>query len=150
MAAVNDGVQRPGVEDGAAEACGPALIYDPDCSVCTAFVRQLGKRVHPSAGLRLTPSSHWEGPGAEWTDRSAVFHDPREGDAFHVEEQAIGRALMTAGPLPRAVGSLIIPQPLKPLARTVYRTIARNRHQLGCQGSCAIPQPRPGASPRSR
>lgn len=144
MAALSDGGALPPVS-GASSGSGPVLVYDPDCSVCTAFVRQLGKRAHPAAGLRLTPSSHWDGPGAEWTDRSAVFYDPRE-DAFHVEEQAIGRALMTAGPLPRVAGSLIIHQPLKPLARTVYRAIARNRHSLGCQGSCAVPPREPSAT----
>lgn len=68
-----------------------------------------------------------------------VFYDPRE-DAFHVEEQAIGRALMNAGPMLGGLGNIIIHRPLKLLAKAVYRTIARNRHSLGCQGMCAVPQ----------
>ncbi|SPT52447.1 Protein of uncharacterised function, DUF393 [Actinomyces bovis] len=134
-------------ESASTSSVGPVLIYDQDCSICTAFVRQLSRRLRPSSGLRLSPAAHWDGPGAEWTGRSAVFYDPRE-DAFYVEEQAIGRALMHTGPLLRGLGNIIIHQPCKLLARAVYRVIARNRHSLGCQGSCTIPQSREPTSTR--
>lgn len=123
---------------------GPTMIFDGDCAFCTRCAEWLSDRV--AQGVFVVPWQHTDlaacGITAERVAHEAVWVDPRSSGAPEVRggARAIAAALRHCdAPAWRAAGRILDAWPARPLARPVYRLIARYRHRLpGGSPACAI------------
>lgn len=115
------------------------LIYDADCWFCTRSARW------------LATGQDWSPVPWQATDLSALGLDEAmvttaaywvDGGAVRAAgASAIAAALRTRAGWRRLAGRVIDSPPVRPLARQVYRVVARNRHQMpGGSDACRLPE----------
>ena len=68
------------------------------------------------------------GLSREQCAQSVMFRDDR--GRWHSGSAAVGRLLLTSGPLWRPLGGVILAPGIRVLAELVYRIVARYRHRL--------------------
>ncbi|WP_419919035.1 thiol-disulfide oxidoreductase DCC family protein [Candidatus Poriferisocius sp.] len=114
---------------GQAGAAG-LLVYDGNCGFCTATAHWVERRL--SGRNRIIPAQQADlealGLTTEDVARSAWWIGP---DGTRADEHlCIGEALRAmSGPWP-LLGRLLTLKPISPLARPLYRLVARNRHRI--------------------
>ena len=111
------------------------LIYDGDCGFCTATALWAKRRL--SDHYRVVPSQQTDlaalGLSEDDVVRSAWWIDP---DGTRSDEHRCIAKALRAMPAPwPALGRLLTLGPISPLARGVYRLIARNRHRIRKPGN---------------
>lgn len=124
----------------------PVVLFDGDCSFCTATVRWTVAR-DPLARLRFAPLR------SAAARRTVALADPRtDFDALpdtlvlvdragvHTASTAVLRMMRHLRfPYPALSLALIVPRPLRDAA---YRLIARNRYRwFGREDECPLPPP---------
>ncbi|MEY2459297.1 MAG: hypothetical protein QOG30_1127 [Acidimicrobiaceae bacterium] len=118
----------------------PMLIFDGDCSFCTSSAHWLRRRLPKTAHVEpwqrldlheLDLTEHDVTTAAYWVDdRGMKYRGHR----------SIGKALVAAGGIWKAVGVLILVPPFSWLAALGYAVIAKNRHRLpGGTPECKLP-----------
>ena len=115
-------------------------MFDGNCGFCTSSARWIEARlpgdvpVEPWQELDLTALGLTQAQvmtAAYWVDSDGALHRGHLG---------IGRALIAAGGLYRAMGRVIVTPPFSWLARTVYALVAKYRHKLpGSTEACRLP-----------
>ncbi|MBF4163681.1 thiol-disulfide oxidoreductase DCC family protein [Nocardioides acrostichi] len=118
------------------------IVYDADCGFCTVCAQWLARHgactVQPWQALDLAAAGLTEAEASEavrWLDDA--------GRATASGAEAISLALRTCGIAYRLPGWLIWLAPVRPLARVVYRVVARHRHRLpGGTAACRLDAPR--------
>lgn len=113
-----------------------ALLYDPDCGICTTSGRFLARR-------RLTAEIRPMGPDAASLGvdperaRSEIPFVPDEGPVVY-GVTAIASALATGRWGSRLASGLLVTPPISCLAGAVYRLVSGNRHRLP-GSTCPLP-----------
>ncbi len=117
------------------------ILYDADCSFCTASVHWAQRWVRPDVVFAA-----WQ---AEPADLTEPLRPVLETSVVAVREDVVvatgGRAVvLVLHTAPRAVfrwsATVLDLAPLRPLVEGVYRIVARNRHRLpGGTPSCRRP-----------
>jgi predicted DCC family thiol-disulfide oxidoreductase YuxK len=115
------------------------LIFDGDCAFCTSTATYLARRLPPDAAA--IPWQHIDlaalGATPDRAQREVLWIDP---SGIRGGATAVAAALRTCRPVTwRAVGVALDLPPLRWLAPSAYRLIARNRHRLpGGTPACAL------------
>ncbi len=130
--------ERPAHEPPAhrgSNGTGGTLVYDGDCGFCTTTARWVERRLND--GNRVVPAQQADlealGLTAEDVARSAWWIDP-DGTRRDEHLGIAGALRAMNGPWP-ALGRLLALGPISPLARLVYRLVARNRHRIHRPGT---------------
>ncbi|MBL8003120.1 MAG: DUF393 domain-containing protein [Flavobacteriales bacterium] len=115
------------------------VLYDGDCAYCNGWVNWIRTR-DKAARFRYIALGSAEGLALR--DRYAVPADVDSvvlvlGDHAYVKSEAAWR-ILSALPGHRLASTALrlIPRPLRDLG---YDLVARNRHRLGMQDSCELP-----------
>ena len=126
----------------------PVLLYDGDCAFCTSCVRLLERRIEPDAEIvawqfadlpELGVTEERAADAVQWIEPDGTVHSGHE---------AIAAMLITAGPIWRLAGHILLLPGISWIAAHAYRLIAVNRHRLpGGTPACATRQPRTSGDP---
>jgi predicted DCC family thiol-disulfide oxidoreductase YuxK len=111
----------------------PLLVYDGDCSFCSASARWIAARWD---GTQKAVA--WQHLSANQLERLGLTADDVRSAAWWIDPSgarsrghlAIARALGAANGWPSAVGRILLVPPFRWLAAGVYPLIARSRHRL--------------------
>jgi predicted DCC family thiol-disulfide oxidoreductase YuxK len=111
----------------------PLLVYDGDCSFCTAGARWIAP--HWKTPVRAVP---WQQLDARELDRLGLTLDGVRRAAWWIDESgrrsgghlAIARALAAAEGWRSVCGEALLVPPLRWLAAGLYPLVARWRHRL--------------------
>jgi predicted DCC family thiol-disulfide oxidoreductase YuxK len=120
----------------------PRLIYDGDCAFCTRSARWIAARWVQGTAT-ITPSSTWSdadlaAAGLTRADVDAAVWWIDDAGETERGDRAVAAALRAAPGWPRVVGRAISARPMRWIAPTAYRLVARNRHRLpGGTPACA-------------
>jgi predicted DCC family thiol-disulfide oxidoreductase YuxK len=118
----------------------PLLIYDGDCSFCTASAKWVAARWRGNA--RAAP---WQGLAPDELAAHALTRDDVRCAAWWIDEEgrrfrghlAIAQALRAGSGWSAAVGSVLFVPPFRWVGSAIYPLIARRRHLLpGGTPSC--------------
>jgi len=115
------------------------LIYDADCGFCTTSAMWLAKRdtfepqawqfVDDLAALGL--DVEMVTTAAQWVEGGVLTASGSD---------AIGKAMISRGGFAAPLGHIVLNFPIRPIARQVYKRIAKNRHLMpGGSAACKIP-----------
>jgi predicted DCC family thiol-disulfide oxidoreductase YuxK len=119
----------------------PVLLIDGDCAFCQASVRWLDGH-----GLLGVPAVPWQSvdPAGYGVPRARLATEVvlvrPAGDLLGGARALAHAARAGSSPAARLAGLVDLP-PVRPLARTVYRWVARNRSRLPAgTAACAVPR----------
>jgi len=116
------------------------LLYDGDCAFCTRMAR-LGTRLVPSVALRPLQSVDLEDVGVDEPRAQTEIPFVTADGAVSYGSDGIANALIANGRRTAWIGRLLLTRPVRPIARRVYRFVARHRHRLpGGSAACELPQ----------
>lgn len=120
------------------------LIYDGDCAFCTRSARGIAARWVPGTAVAVPSSAladeDLEALGLTRADVDAAAWWVDEAGRRASGDRAVAAALRIAPGWPGLLGRAIAAPPLRWLAPTGYRIVARNRHRLpGGTPACAAP-----------
>ncbi|WP_160291638.1 thiol-disulfide oxidoreductase DCC family protein [Kocuria rosea] len=116
------------------------LVYDSDCGFCTVSAQWLAKndRVNIKAWQVITNLDKF-GLTEEMVTTAAYWIDGDDPVAHG--DAAIAKALIQRGKPWRFAGQFILLPFIKPIAATIYKIIARNRHAMpGGTNACRLPR----------
>lgn len=133
------------------ESSAPLLIYDGDCSFCTASANWVTARWHGRA--RAVP---WQLLGTDELAAHALTRDDVLAAAWWIDHTgrrsrghlAIAHALAAGSGWSAIVGDVLLVPPFRWIAAAIYPLIARWRHRLpGGTPACQPGQARPNGDP---
>src|SRR4051812_30380050 len=130
-----------GAEMAAESRERPVLVYDGDCAFCTSAAHAL-ERIGPRAEIvawqltdiaELGVTAEQAAEAVQWVEVDGTVRSGHE---------AIAAALISAGPIWKAAGKLLLLPGLSRVAARAYRLVADNRYRLpGGTPACARPKP---------
>jgi predicted DCC family thiol-disulfide oxidoreductase YuxK len=120
----------------------PALVFDGDCSFCTASVEWLERWCRPAAGFvpwqRLDLAAH--GLTEAQVTTAVQWLPVSDGAPVRSGAAAVARVLLRSRWPWRPIGVLMLIPPVSWFAALVYRVISANRYRLpGSTPACARP-----------
>jgi predicted DCC family thiol-disulfide oxidoreductase YuxK len=116
----------------------PVLVYDGDCAFCTSSVRLL-ERIGPEAELVAWQQTDLDALGIGEEEAAAAVQWVAVDGTVRSGHEAIAAALGSAGGIWALTGRAIASPSVTPIAASVYRLIADNRHRLpGGTPACAV------------
>ncbi|MFF8552844.1 thiol-disulfide oxidoreductase DCC family protein [Streptomyces sp. NPDC015501] len=121
----------------------PVLVYDGDCSFCTASVDFLTRWVRPKGTVTPWQFADLEALGTtqERAEHEVLWISPL--GAVYGGAQAVAKVLLSAGGGWAWLGGLLTLPPVRWIAHGVYRLVAANRTRLpGGSPACALPASR--------
>lgn len=129
----------------------PVLVYDGDCSFCTASVIFAERRIRPRCETSPWQFADLESLGTtqERAGHEVLWITPT--GTIHGGAQAVAKLLLSAGKGWSVLGALLTLPPFRWIAHGVYRLVADNRQRLpGGTPACGLPpdrRPQPAATP---
>jgi predicted DCC family thiol-disulfide oxidoreductase YuxK len=118
----------------------PTLLYDGDCGFCTSTARWLARRVPTRAAVLPWQQADLVALGVTAEQAAGAVQWSAPGARPLAGPDAVAALLREANGGWRLAGRLLASRPVRPLARPVYRWIARHRHQMpGGTPACALP-----------
>ncbi|WP_067574843.1 thiol-disulfide oxidoreductase DCC family protein [Nocardia acidivorans] len=122
-------------------AARPPVVFDGDCAFCTTSVNFIRDRIKPDVDFAAWQRLDLPALGLtrEQTENAVQWID---GGTRASGARAGALLLRRADPPWRALGTLMLIQPISWLAAAAYHLVANNRHRLpGGTPACALPAP---------
>ncbi|MEU3452053.1 DUF393 domain-containing protein [Micromonospora sp. NPDC006766] len=117
------------------------FVYDGDCAFCTRCAQFIERRIPTDA--RVVPWQFADLAALELTEAECEESVRWVGDdgSRAAGPDAIAKLLSGSTPLWRVAGAGLRFPPVRVVAWTAYRWVARNRHRLpGGTAACALPR----------
>jgi predicted DCC family thiol-disulfide oxidoreductase YuxK len=105
------------------------LLYDADCGFCTRTALW-GARLVPNVSIRAMQDVDLSALGVDPVRAEAEIPYVTTDGGVTYGSEAIACALIDNGGWPSSVGRVLLARRVRPAARTMYRFIARHRHQF--------------------
>lgn len=116
----------------------PVLVFDGDCSFCTSSVRAL-ERIGPEAEIVAWQQTDLDALGLTEAGAAAAVQWVEIDGTVRSGHEAIAAALRSVGGIWAFAGRALLSPGIAPIAASVYRLIADNRHRLpGGTPACAV------------
>lgn len=116
------------------------MIFDGDCGFCTTSARWIEARLPADVDVAPWQSLDLDALGLTEADVTTAAYWVDADGGTHRGHSGIGRSLMAAGGIWKAVGMLIVYPPVTWLAKPAYALVAKYRYKLpGATDACRLP-----------
>lgn len=108
----------------------PILLYDGDCAFCTTCAGLAERRFRPDAEIVPWQFADLDELGVSAEQATAALQWVEADGGVRSGHEAVAAMLLSAGPLARLGGRLLLLPGISWAAARAYRLIAANRHRL--------------------